>query len=86
MSEQAKVWAERVGVFFFTVLEICALGALLGAVLFPLFGRLGGAHKTTAELIVFGAKTGGFYFMVWAPGVALVRVFMRAAAAKRRAG
>ncbi len=45
-------------------------------------GRLGGAHKTTAELIVFGAKTGGFYFMVWAPGAALVREFWRAGRAR----
>jgi hypothetical protein len=65
--------------FYFTVLELCALGALLGAVTFPVAGRLGGAHKTTAELVLFGAKTLGFYFMVWAPGLALVREFMRAA-------
>jgi len=74
-----------VGGFLFTVLEMCALGALLGAVLFPLFGGLGGAHKTTAELIVFGAKTGGFYFMVWAPGVALVREFIRGAKLRAQA-
>ena len=82
MSPSQKLWAGRVGGFFFTVLEIVALGALLGAVIFPVAGKLGGAHKSTAELVLFGAKTLGFYFFVWAPGVALVREFMRAAKQK----
>jgi hypothetical protein len=60
------------------VLGVCALGALLGAITFPIAGGLGGSMKSRDELIVFGAKTGGFFFMVWAPGVALVREFVRA--------
>ena len=81
----AKLWAARSGGFFFTVLGICALGALLGAIVFPVAGRLGGAHKTRDELIVLGVKTGGFFFMVWAPGVALVRMVIRAASARKPA-
>lgn len=72
------LWARRVGGFFITVLGICALGALLGSVVFPIAGGLGGSAKTRDELIVAGAKLGGFFFMVWAPGVALVREFVRA--------
>lgn len=78
MNAQTKLWAARVGGFFFTVIQVVALGALLGAVIFPIVGKLGGAHKTTEELVVFGAKTLGFYFFVWAPGIALVREFWRA--------
>lgn len=75
----AKRWGLRLAGFFLTVIGLCALGALLGAWVFPLVGPWGGAYKTREELVVLGAKTGGFFFMVWAPGVALVREFMRAA-------
>lgn len=73
-----QLWARRTGGFFLTVLGLCALGALLGALVFPIAGGLGGSMKTRDELIVVGARTGGFFFMVWAPGVALVREFVRA--------
>jgi hypothetical protein len=84
MNSKAKLWAGRVGGFLFTVIEIVALGALLGAVIFPIVGQLGGARKSAAELALFGAKTLGFYFMVWAPGIALVREFIRAAKPGRK--
>ncbi len=80
----ARRWAALVGGFFFTVLGLCALGALFGAIVFPIAGALAGAHKTRDELIVLGARTGGFFFLVWAPGLALVRMFMRTAAARKR--
>ena len=80
----ARRWAALAGGFLFTVLGLCALGALLGAIVFPVVGTLGGAHKTRDELIVLGARTGGFFFLVWAPGAALVRMFMRAASARGR--
>lgn len=85
MNARAKFWATRVGGFFLTVLGMCALGGLLGALVFPLAGKLGGSTKTHADLVVVGAKSGSFYFMVWAPGVALVREFMRGAKARRAA-
>ncbi len=78
-SVQAAAWCSRFFNFHFTVLGICALGALLGAVVFPLAGSFGGSLKTRDELVVLGARTGGFFFLVWAPGFALVREFIRAA-------
>jgi hypothetical protein len=36
-----------------------------------------------AELVTLGIKSGGFYFLVWAPGAALVREFWRAGHPKR---
>ncbi len=79
MNERAKFWLRRTGGFFFTILGLCALGGLLGALVFPLAGRFGGSQKSYEELVVVGAKSGGFIFMVWAPGVALVREFIRGA-------
>ena len=82
MNERAKFWLHRVAGFFLTVLGLCALGGLLGALVFPLAGRFGGSLKTNEELVVIGAKSGSFIFMVWAPGAALVREFIRGAKAR----
>lgn len=76
---RARAWRARFLGFHFIVLEICALGGLLGALAFAVVGTLAGVHKTTAELIVLGLKRGAFFFLVWAPGLALVRMFIRAA-------
>lgn len=84
-AASAKIWAGRIAGFFFTILELCALGALLGAIIFPLVGPWGGLHKSREEMILLGARTGAFFFLVWAPGVALVRAFMRAATLRKRA-
>ena len=85
MSERARFWLQRTAGFFLTILGLCALGGLLGALLFPLAGHLGGSRTTHAELVVAGVKSGAFIFMVWAPGAALVREFMRGAKARRAA-
>lgn len=85
MNERTKFWLHRTGGFFLTVLGLCALGGLLGAVIFPLAGSWAGSTKTHAELVVIGAKSGSFIFMVWAPGAALVREFMRGAKARDNA-
>lgn len=85
MSKRANFWAARVGGFFLTVVGLCALGGLLGALVFPLAGHWGGSQKSYSELVVVGAKSGSFIFMVWAPGAALVREFMRGAKARRNA-
>lgn len=84
MNDRAKFWSRRAGGFFLTILSLCALGGLLGALIFPVAGRWGGSEKTYAELVVAGVKSGAFICMVWAPGVALVREFMRGA--KERGG
>jgi len=78
LMKKAQLWTRRASGFCFTVVELCALGAFLGAILFPLAGELGGILKPREELIVLGVKSGGFIFMVWAPGIALVREFWRA--------
>ena len=82
MNERGKFWLHRVAGFFLTVLGLCALGGLLGALVFPLAGHFGGSVKTHEELVVKGAKSGSFIFMVWAPGAALVREFIRGAKAR----
>lgn len=79
MNDRAKFWSRRTGGFFLTIIELCALGGLLGALIFPLAGRWGGSEKNYAELVVAGVKSGAFICMVWAPGVALVREFIRGA-------
>lgn len=85
MSERAKFWVRRIGGFFLTVLGLCAVGGLLGALIFPIAGRWGGSHKTYEELVIVGVKSGSFIFMVWAPGAALVREFIRGAKDPARA-
>lgn len=55
-----------------------ALGALIGMLVFPLWGLVFGLQKTPGELAVFGARTLAFYFFIWAPGVALVLGVKRA--------
>ena len=83
MNPAIELWTRRAGVFLLTVIVVCMLGGLLGAITFPIVGRLWGAHKSTSELILLGARTGSFFFLVWAPGIALVRGFMLAAKEKR---
>ena len=85
MNARAKFWMHRVAGFFLTVIGLCASGGLLGALVFPLAGHFGGSTKTHEELVVLGAKSGSFIFMVWAPGAALVREFIRGAKARRGA-
>jgi hypothetical protein len=58
--------------FLVWTLGIVAVGAVLGAVVFPLVGSLAGVDKSAGELALTGARTLGFYFMVWAPGVGIV--------------
>lgn len=81
-TKEARTWRARCVGFHFVILQVCALGALLGAIVFPIAGALGGVHKTRDELVVLGVRTGGFFFLVWAPGLALVRMFIRAARAR----
>ncbi len=64
--------------FLFWVVALIALGGLLGCLLFPLFGGIFGAERTTSQLFIRGAKFGSFYFMIWAPGTSLVLCVIRA--------
>ena len=68
-------WA---GLFLLFTVEISAIGALTGGVLFPLVGMLIDAERGWAELTMLGIRNIGFWFFIWAPGIALVRCVMRA--------
>ncbi|HEY0944591.1 MAG TPA: hypothetical protein VGD81_04960 [Opitutaceae bacterium] len=63
---------------------VIAAGTLLGVLLFPLVGKLIGARFTVGELAITGAKTLGFYFALWAPGLAIVLTVKRAYEQRRR--
>ncbi|MFH1496538.1 MAG: hypothetical protein ABII82_01815 [Verrucomicrobiota bacterium] len=60
------------------IVGITALGAVVGAVVFPLWGLLFGLERGAGELAMTGARTLGFYFLIWAPGIALVLCVKRA--------
>lgn len=62
---------------------ITALGAAIGAVVFPLWGLVFGLERGAGELAVAGMRTLGFYFLIWAPGIALVLCVKRAYEARR---
>jgi hypothetical protein len=64
--------------FLFWTAVIGAAGAGLGAVLFPLAGSLFQTGHTAAQLATMGARIGGFYFLIWAPGTAVVLCVIRA--------
>lgn len=76
-------WLRRLGVFTATVAALCVLGAVLGAALFVVVGTFADSHLGVFDLARAGARAGGFLFLVWAPGLALVHGFVRGA---RRAG
>ncbi|MDD2765829.1 MAG: hypothetical protein PHE83_17850 [Opitutaceae bacterium] len=63
--------------FLFWVALLVAAGALLGALLFPLAGLLFRTGDTPWQLVQNGARIGGFYFLIWAPGTAVVLCVMR---------
>ena len=56
---------------------IVAGGAALGAVTFPLAGLIFDTGCTSTRLALNGIKNLGFYFFIWAPGIALVSCVMR---------
>jgi len=64
--------------FLFWLAAIVAAGALLGALLFPLAGLCFRTGLTPAQLVRNGARIGGFYCLLWAPGTAVVLGVMRA--------
>ncbi len=64
--------------FLFWTAAIVAAGAVLGAALFLLAGLCFHTGHTAAQLVQHGVRTGGFYFLLWAPGIAVVLCVMRA--------
>lgn len=66
------------GYFLLWTVGICAAGAAVGAISFPIVGALIGAESSTLELIGSGAAKLGFLSFIWAPGTAIVLCFHRA--------
>ena len=64
--------ARVIAIWHGRVLLIVLCGALLGSVLFPVAGLLLRMELTVAEMILNGVKDGGFYALIWAPGVAFI--------------
>jgi hypothetical protein len=60
------------------VMAIVAAGAVAGSLLYPVFGTLLGMDLSVREMIMNGVFDGGFYAMIWAPGVSLVACLMAA--------
>ncbi|ATC65757.1 hypothetical protein CMV30_18380 [Nibricoccus aquaticus] len=62
----------------FWILGLVLIGTILGMICFPLGGLIVGAKRTSLELLIRGARFGSFYFLIWAPAVALTACVMRA--------
>jgi hypothetical protein len=60
------------------ILGLVIVGTILGAILFPLGGLLLDAERSSLTLLVRGARFGSFYFLIWAPAIALSASVMRA--------
>jgi hypothetical protein len=60
------------------IIGLIAIGTVLGMICFPLGGLLVGAKRTSLELLVRGARFGSFWFLIWAPAVAITACVMRA--------
>ncbi|MCF3649763.1 hypothetical protein [Synoicihabitans lomoniglobus] len=66
------------GYFIIWTLGITVVGAVLGSVVFPVAGLFFETERSASEMSVFGIKTLGFYFGIWAPGTALVLTVKKA--------
>lgn len=58
--------------FLIWTLGLIATGAVLGMLIYPLLGRVAGLNRASGELALTGLRTLAFYFLMWAPGIALV--------------
>ncbi len=64
--------------FLAWTLGITALGVIVGAVVYPIIGLAFSLDYTLRELVLNGIKAIGFYFGIWAPGIALVMTVKKA--------
>jgi hypothetical protein len=60
------------------ILGLVVIGTILGMIFFPLGGLVLSAKRSSAELLVRGARFGSFYFLIWAPAIAIAACVMRA--------
>jgi hypothetical protein len=73
------IYASHWAVYFSAwVLGLVIAGGVLGALLFPLGGQLLHAERSPSALLIRGARFGSFYFLIWAPAIALAASVMRA--------
>lgn len=70
-----RIWT-WIGRWHGLVLGMTLTGAMLGAVVFPLVGFLAGMQLGIGEMFRNGLRDGGFYALIWAPGVSFVACFM----------
>lgn len=78
------VWAIVRGTVYWGLLVLVytiafvAGGALLGAGSFVAVGTLAGMEYTAAEMAATGLRNGGFFMVMWAPGLAMVICMIQA--------
>ena len=72
--------------FLFLTTAITLAGALVGALLFIVVGTLFGMDLTPAQLIRNGLFDGGFFALIWAPGISFVTLIIQAHKRRRGAG
>ncbi len=73
-------------VFVWVTTLITAVGAILGAALWPLVGIWTGTQQPLWELALAGLRTLGFYFFIWAPGTGIVVATIRERRRRTAAG
>ncbi|MBC2601919.1 hypothetical protein [Puniceicoccus vermicola] len=69
-------WA---GIFLYYTLGMVLIGATTGCLVFLILGPLFLKDETTWNIALYGLKTGTILSGIWAPGVAIVKCFMRGA-------
>ena len=72
--KQTGYW---IGFFFYYALSMVAIGAVTGCAVFLVLGRLFLADASWTDLALYGLKTGTILSGIWAPGVAIVKCFVR---------
>ena len=71
-------WLRWTGLFLLVTIEVTAIGALAGGIVFPILGAIFDWERGWAELAMNGIKNIGFWAFIWAPGIALVRCVIHA--------
>lgn len=78
-------WAGWCAGWFLLLGVIVAAGAMAGSVLYPLVGSLLRMDLSVPDMFLNGVFDGGFYALIWAPGISFVACLM-GAHWKRRSG
>lgn len=63
--------------FCYWIAGLVTLGTILGIIGFIIGGWLLDSEKSLTQLIKGGARFGSFYFLIWAPAIALCATVMR---------